>query len=132
MSLVAVVTGDLMTLTRIAGIIHRLGHETYRADHPAAVTLGESADVVAILVSWDERETGWVDALRERAAHGQRGDEMPQVVLFGSHRDLDGHREARGAGLGRVVARSTLQTELQRRLGGRDALTARGAPPARR
>lgn len=126
MSRVAVVSGDLITLSRVAGIVAGLGHEAFRVDQPSAALADDTGQLIAVVVSWDERRAGWSDELRAmRATGAPHRSQPPKLILFGSHRDLAGHAEAREAGIARVVARSALPSELPRMLELGQAVSAR-------
>ena len=98
-----------MAATRIADAAAAAGYEARRIDEPGR--LPPSAQVAMAFVDWDDRGPAWAAALRGwQAAAGASG---PRLLLFGSHRDLAAHREARANGLGPMIARSKLFASLQ-------------------
>jgi hypothetical protein len=101
---VALVARDLMVATRISDAGVRAGIEVRRVDHPSQ--LGEIDEVGLVLVDWGARDADWADALLAWGAGRVR------VVLFGPHTDLAAHAAARAAGLGPMLARSKLFTDL--------------------
>jgi hypothetical protein len=104
---VVVVGRDLMTATRIVNAAEAAGYQADRVDDP--LRLPKSADVDIALVDWDERQPGWAAALLGWRAGSAP---TPRLLLFGSHRDVAGHREARASGLGPMMARSKLFASL--------------------
>jgi hypothetical protein len=106
---VAVVARDLMVATRISDAGSRVGVEVRRVDHPSQ--LPEIAQVGLVLVDWGARDPDWADALLAwGSGSGQSG--RGRVILFGPHTDLAAHAAARAAGLGPMLARSKLFTDL--------------------
>ena len=96
---VGAVVDDLLLFSRIDAAASAAGASLVRAASPA--DLPDDLDLV--LVDWSARQPSWEDALRASGA---------RVILFGPHTDLDGHADARAAGLGPMWARSKLMTEL--------------------
>jgi hypothetical protein len=99
---------DLIAATRIATAAEDAGYVAGRVDEPAS--LPSSADVAIAFVDWGDRRPGWGAELR----HWQdaAGEPAPRLLLFGPHTDLEGHAEARGSGLGPMMARSKLFASL--------------------
>lgn len=115
MSRVVIVARDLIIATRIAEAAAHAGHEVERVDSPA--DLPPAASVSIAFVDWDAREPGWGARLAgwsESASPAER----PRLVVFGPHSDLAAHADARTAGIGPMLARSKLTTDLRRLLGG--------------
>jgi hypothetical protein len=79
------------------------GYPAERVDDPAR--LPPPADVATAFVNWDERQPEWPAALRSWL---DGAEQAPRLRLFGSHRDVAAHREARASGLGPMLARSKL------------------------
>jgi hypothetical protein len=104
---VVVVGRDLMTATRIASAAEAAGYQAARVDEP--LRLPKPADVDIAFVDWDDRQPGWADTLLGWRAGSAPA---PRLLLFGSHRDVAGHREARTSGLGPMMARSKLFASL--------------------
>jgi hypothetical protein len=99
---VAAVIGDLMLYSRIDAAAAAAGASLLRVDAPADLPADEPFDVV--LVDWSAREPGWAHALQSRTTS--------RVILFGRHTDLEAHAAARAAGLGPMLARSKLISDL--------------------
>jgi hypothetical protein len=105
---IVIVGRDLMAATRIADAAVAAGYEAARVDGPEL--LPSPSDIGLAFVDWDDRQSGWgPDLCRWRDAAGDSG---ARVLLFGSHRDVAGHREARACGIGPVLARSKLFVSL--------------------
>jgi len=103
-----IVGRDLMAATRIADAASAAGYDAARVDNPEL--LPSASDIGVAFVDWDDRQPGWGPSLRRwRDTAGEAG---PRVLLFGSHRDVAGHREARASGIGPVLARSKLFVSL--------------------
>ena len=99
---------DLMMYSRIEALASAAGAGLVRVDTPAE--LPRAVDVDLVLIDWSARRPDWAEAM-----HGWRGSNTSaRVILFGQHTDLVGHREARAAGLGPMVARSKLISDLAR------------------
>jgi hypothetical protein len=109
---VAIVGRDLMTTSRIVAAAEAAGYATRRVDQPD--DLPAPREVAMVLVDWADRQPGWAVALQSwRDAAGESAaDAKPRILLFGPHTDLEAHREARGAGLGPMIARSKLFASL--------------------
>jgi hypothetical protein len=109
---VAIVARDLMTTSRIVAAAEAAGYVTRRVDQPG--DLPAPSEVAVVIVDWAERQPGWAAALQAwRGTAGRSAeDAAPRILLFGPHTDLEAHREARGAGLGPMMARSRLFTSL--------------------
>ncbi|MBW3612619.1 MAG: hypothetical protein KY392_02020 [Chloroflexi bacterium] len=99
---VAAVVRDLMLYSRIESAAASAHADLVRVDEPRSVP----PDVELVFVDWSARETSWSEPLRALRDAGVR------VVLFGPHVDLDAHAAARDAGLGPMMARSKLITQL--------------------
>lgn len=99
---VAAVVSDLMLYSRIESAASAADAALTRVDEPGSVPL----DAELVLVDWSVREASWTEPLR--ALH----DAGTRVILFGPHVDLDAHAAAREAGLGPMMARSKLVTQL--------------------
>jgi hypothetical protein len=106
---VVLVARDLIVTSRIAATLALWGGVLLRIDSPAE--LPPPDDVRLLLVSWDERQPGWGESI---AAWRDAGPKVGQsrVILFGSHRDVDGHRAAREHRISPVLARSALPGSL--------------------
>lgn len=102
---IVVVARDLIVTSRIAATLASEGTGIRRVDSPAELPTPD--DVSLLLVSWDERQPGWGEAISAWRDAGRNAG-SPRVVLFGSHRDVDGHRAARDHRIGPVLARSAL------------------------
>jgi hypothetical protein len=105
---VIVVGRDLIASTRIADAAAAAGYEAGRVDEPGH--LPPPSDVDIAFVDWDDRQPGWAPALRRWQTAA--GHTAPRLLLFGSHRDVAAHHEARANGLGPMIARSKLFTSL--------------------
>ena len=112
--IVAIVSPDLLISTRIADAATRAGHEPLRVDSPAL--LPPPAGVGIAFVDWAARDDGWRLQLASWCS-GAPESQLPRLVLFGPHTDLAAHAAARAAGLGPMMARSALISELPRLLG---------------
>jgi hypothetical protein len=109
LSLVAIVARDLIIATRIEGAAIGAGWDVLRVEEPAAMPDSSTAQLA--FVDWGARGPGWGVQLRawlESAPPGGR----PRLVLFGPHADLSAHAAAREAGIGPMIARSKLITDL--------------------
>ena len=106
---VAVVARDLMIVSRIADAGARARVEVRRYDEPSQ--LPRAAELTLVLVAWDERRPDWGDTLVGWCARAPQSA-RPRVILFGPHRDLAAHADARSVGLGPMWARSKLVAEL--------------------
>jgi hypothetical protein len=109
LSLVAIVSRDLLIGTRILDAAAKAGHDVTRVDAPR--DLPEPSVVSIVFVDWAAREPDWSAQLGEWLALTPLLH-RPQLVVFGPHTDLDAHREARAAGLGPMLARSKLISDL--------------------
>ena len=107
MSLVAIVANDLIIATRIADAARSAGHETVRVDDPAGLPTADRTAVA--FVDWSIREPGWGESL---VAWRSRAGRPPRLVVFGPHTDVEAHHAARSAGIGPMLARSKLVTNL--------------------
>jgi hypothetical protein len=110
---VAVIARDLMIVTRIADAGTRAGVEVRRYDDPDQ--LPPASDLRLLLVDWTTRRADWGERLTAWCS-GAPQPGRPRVVLFGPHTDLAAHADARAAGLGPMLARSKLLSELARLL----------------
>jgi hypothetical protein len=90
---------DLLLYSRIEAAAMSAGADLVRVDDPRELPV----ELDLVLVDWSARQPGWSDALRGRAG---------RVILFGPHVDLEAHADARAAGLGPMMARSKLVTDL--------------------
>ena len=102
-----VVVKDLFFETRLAGGLGQLGL------HPRFVRSWDdlsaaAAPAVLALVDLAARQVDPIEAIRQ--VRTERPD-LP-VLAFGSHKDLDLRQRALAAGATRVVANSTLSTDL--------------------
>ena len=105
---VVIVGRDLMMATRIAAAATAASVRATRIDAPGQLPV--AADIGLVFVDWDDRQPGWAPGLRQW--RDAAGEAAPRVLLFGSHRDVAGHREARANGLGPMLARSKLVASL--------------------
>jgi hypothetical protein len=105
---VVIVGRDLMAATRIADAAAAAGHDAARVDAPDR--LPNPSDIGLAFVDWDDRQPDWGASLRRW--RDAAGNPAPRILLFGSHRDVAGHREARANGLGPMLARSKLFASL--------------------
>jgi hypothetical protein len=103
---VAAVVSDLMLYSRIESAARDSGASLLRVDSPADLPADDPDGPELVLVDWSARHAAWTDPLRALRAAGAR------VILFGPHTDLDAHAAAREAGLGPMLARSRLLTQL--------------------
>ena len=103
----AAVTDDLMVFSRIDAAASAADASLVRASAPADLSM----DLDVVLVDWAGRGDGWAPALEALRRAGAR------VVLFGPHTDIESHRAAREAGLGPMLARSKLLSDLGALLG---------------
>ena len=112
MSLVAIVSTDLLVVSRVADAAQRAGHSVVRVDRPSG--LPPPVAISMVLVDWGARESDWGTSLSAWLASAS---ERPRLVVFGPHTDLAAHAEAREAGIGPMQARSkvlpTLTTILE-------------------
>lgn len=104
MTVVALV-GDLITASRIASVAEQHEVPFRRIDSPDQLP---SDDDVLLVVDWGERDARWGQSLREWIA----ARPASRCLLFGPHVDRQAHGDARGLGLGPVVARSALVQKL--------------------
>jgi hypothetical protein len=105
---VVIITRDLITGTRMEAMVAAAGGRAVVVPDPENLPDQNNR---LILVDWDARQPGWAEALRTRAgSDGASGSS--RVILFGPHRDLDAHGEARAAGFGPMWARSRIFNEL--------------------
>lgn len=95
---VAAVMRDLMLFSRLDDAAVRAGASIVRVDDPSRVPSGTDL----LLVDWSERADGWAPALA-----GLR-DDGARLIVFGPHVDLEAHAAAKAAGLGPMLARSSL------------------------
>jgi hypothetical protein len=98
---------DLITRSRVDAVARRQGIDLEILDSPASLPAGAGE---LLLVDWGERRPDWGPRLAEWQGHA-RGDAA--IVLFGPHRDVAGHAEARRLGLGPVRARSSFFATLE-------------------
>jgi hypothetical protein len=110
---VVVVGRDLIAATRIANVAAAAGYDVARVDEPTSLPAPSGVEIV--IVDWDDRRPGWAMALQ--AWRAAAGTAAPRLLLFGSHRDVGAHREARANGLGPMIARSKLFASLPSLLG---------------
>jgi hypothetical protein len=102
---------DLMTVSRLEGLVAAAGGTLTRVDGPDGLPLPGATDL--LLVDWSERSPDWgpqITSWRDDASP------PPRIVLFGPHTDLDAHAAAKAAGLGPMQARSALFARLPRLL----------------
>ena len=111
MTVVALV-GDLITASRIASVAERERVPFSRIDSPDQ--LPTDADVL-LVVDWGAREADWGQRILEWSA----ARPASQCLLFGPHVDRQGHADARGLGLGPVVARSAVVQKITDLVSGR-------------
>jgi hypothetical protein len=104
---VAAVVSDLLIGSRILDVATRAGAELVRVDSPADLPPADHLDLV--LIDWGGRSPGWGEQLRAWAAAAPAS---PRIVLFGPHTDLAAHADAKSHGLGPMLARSKLITDL--------------------
>jgi hypothetical protein len=97
---VGAVIDDLMLYSRIDAAATVAGAELVRVSDPADLP----TDLDLVLVDWSARRPDSARSLRRCTAS--------RVILFGPHTDLEGHADARAAGLGPMWARSKLIAEL--------------------
>jgi len=114
---VATVGSDLMLYSRIESAASAAGASLARVDDPSAVP----SDADLVLVDWSARDPSWADPLRALRDAGAR------VILFGPHVDLEAHAAARDAGLGPMMARSKVLSEVPSLMGADDRRRTRGA-----
>ena len=107
---VGAVIDDLMLYSRIDAAASAAGASLVRTSSPADLP----ADLDLVLVDWSARRPEWAALLSALDA---------RVILFGRHTDLEGHADARTAGLGPMWARSKLIAELSRLISGSTAST---------
>lgn len=100
---------DLIVASRIINAAALAGADVLRLDDPA--DLPPPDEVRLVLVDWGYRRPDWAEALVRWCAHAPESV-RPRVLLFGPHRDLVAHAEARAAGLGPMLARSKLIADL--------------------
>jgi hypothetical protein len=104
---VVALVGDLITASRIASVAE-LHHVPFRRiDSPDQLP---PDDDVLLVVDWGERDARLGQSLREWIA----ARPASRCLLFGPHVDRQAHADARGLGLGPVVARSALIQKLNR------------------
>lgn len=106
---VVLIGRDLLFGSRIAGAAVLAQVELLRVEDPAG--LPSPSSVRLVLVDWAERRPEWADQLREWCADAPESV-RPRLLLFGPHTDLAAHADARSAGLGPMLARSKLLTDL--------------------
>jgi len=111
---VIVVSRDLLFASRVAAIALRADVAAERIDDLAEVVV-EPGDIVVL--EWDNRTPQWAGVLRAWASKAERDGPGPEVIAAVSHQDRVGIREAKAAGVRRVVARSGLPATLQSVLG---------------
>jgi hypothetical protein len=70
-----------------------------------------------IVLEWDDRTPQWAAVVASWAADATDRASGPRVIAAVSHRDRDGIRAAKAAGVAHVVARSGLGALLQSLLG---------------
>lgn len=112
MTVYAVVT-DLIFSARIVDAAQRAGVDLRVVSEPSALPAPDEADLV--LVDWNDRRPGWAELLEEWRS---RASTAPRLVLFGSHTDIDAHREAKALRIGPVMARSAFVGKLAALLAG--------------
>ena len=105
---VGAVIDDLMLFSRIDAAASAAGATLVRVSSPADLP----PDLDLVLVDWSERAPEWESELVGRRDGGSR------ILLFGRHTDIESHRAAKAVGLGPMVARSKLVTDLPRLFGG--------------
>jgi hypothetical protein len=111
---VVIVSPDLLISTRIADAATRAGLDARRVDGPD--DLPSPAAVRLAFVDWAARDDCWGARLAAWCASAPETN-PPRLVLFGPHTDLAAHAAARAAGLGPMMARSALISDLPRLLG---------------
>ena len=110
---ILIVATDLMLQSRVREGAQVLGYEPVLADADALDDAGDALVFVDLHVEGID----WRDAVARAKAAGA------PVLAFGRHTEADLLQQARDAGCDRVVARSTLVTELPRLI---EALAGRG------
>ena len=106
---VALLARDLIIASRIAAAAERMGVPLARADDPDELPPADGVSL--LLVDWGDRDPDWGERLTAWRAVAPETT-RPRVVLFGPHVDLEAHAAAREAGLGPMMARSKLISEL--------------------
>lgn len=105
------ISRDLLIASRVADAFARGDRELLRIDRPSELDGLEGVSLV--LVDWGEREPGWSEAIKTWLGRNGR-TEVPRVIVFGPHIDLEAHAAARASGLGPMWARSKLLAEVGR------------------
>lgn len=102
------ISSDLLTISRLESAAARAQHALETIADPGRLTLdGEQSHL--ILVDWGARQASWGTELQRLIAGAPSA---ARVILFGPHRDLTAHAEARAAGLGPMMARSKVFADL--------------------
>jgi hypothetical protein len=106
---VVLLARDLMIASWVEAAAEHAGVPFLHVVDPA--DLPPATNVRLLLVDWGDRGPNWGDRIR-----AWRGDTVqpvpPRIVMFGPHVDLEAHAAARAAGLGPMVARSKLVSDL--------------------
>jgi hypothetical protein len=105
---IVIVGRDLIAATRIADAAAAAGCDAARVDTPDQ--LPDASEIGLAFVDWDDRQADWGASLRRW--RDAADTPAPRLLLFGSHRDVAGHRAARANGLGPMLARSKLFASL--------------------
>lgn len=111
---VVALSRDLIVASRIVGQANAAGHDAAMVGDPSTLPPAGSVDI--LFVNWADRTEGWPDALRSWCADAPQTS-RPRLILYGPHTDLEAHAAARMAGLGPMLARSKLLSDLPRLVG---------------
>lgn len=107
---VVVLSRDLIIASRILAEAESAGHQATRIEEVDQLDAAGPGDL--LFVNWAERGPSWADALRRWCAAAPEVPSRVRLILFGPHTDLAAHEAALAAGLGPMVARSTLLRRL--------------------
>lgn len=102
---------DLILASRIVAEATANGHDAQLIEDPADLPPATSVDL--LFVNWADRQAAWARMLSEWRGEAPARSQ-PRVILYGPHTDLDGHADARASGLGTMLARSKLVSEIPR------------------
>ena len=106
---VALLARDLIIASRVEVAATRAGASLARFEDPD--DLPPATAVRLLLVDWGDRDSDWGARITRWCANAPQSV-RPRVVLFGPHTDLVAHAEALATGLGPMLARSKLLTDL--------------------